>query len=303
MGWSYKEDNNLRTGDRQVAETNFGALKSFFAKFPHLLENDFYIAGKVDKLFDLSNGSTLGESYGGIYVPTLSILVKDGQFPKKFRGFAVGNAYLDQSMLGNSLIHFAYYHGLFDTVLWDELVVNCCTGVRNLHKCNFVNNQNAQCKLSILKVQSKISTMPLNLYNIYQSCNQSSSITSNTIPATNIFSVSREHIDRQFMYKHVLQISDELLGEVEAGKEGLEPPCMNFEYVEQWLNQKAVRDAMHIRPQSGYWSPCNGVVNALYVHEYTSMKKQFQYLLHGGLKALIYNGDVDMMCNFLGDQW
>lgn len=238
-------------------------------------------------------------------MPTLSVLVKDGQFPKKFRGFAVGNAYLDQTMLGNSLIHFAYNHGLFDTVLWDELVTECCPEERNLHKCNFVNNHNPICKLGILKVQSKLSSMPLNLYNIYQSCNQSSS---NTIPTGNssgkyASSVSREHIDRKFLYEQQLMIYDdfELVNGVE--KEGLEPPCMNFGYVEQWLNQKAVRDAMHIRPQSGYWSPCNGVVNALYVHEYTSMRKQFQYLLHGGLKALIYNGDVDMMCNFLGDQW
>lgn len=47
VGFSYKADNNLKTGDRQVALTNFAALRSFFAKFPHLLENDFYIAGMI----------------------------------------------------------------------------------------------------------------------------------------------------------------------------------------------------------------------------------------------------------------
>lgn len=276
-------------------------------------------------LFDIFSAKSCivkktGESYGGIYVPTLSMLVNSGKFPKNFRGFAVGNAYLDQTMLGNSMIHFAYYHGLFDATLWSELVSNCCAGVKNLQKCNFVNNQFPECKISILKVQSKISTMPLNLYNIYQSCNQTISTDishNNTIQTaskhrerltttTNTSSVSREYIDRKFLYEHLLMVHDdyELLTEVEGSRrEDLEPPCMNFEYVEQWLNQKEVRDAMHIRPQSGYWSPCNGVVNALYVHEYTSMRKQFQYLLHSGLKALIYNGDVDMMCNFLGDQW
>ncbi len=241
------------------------------------------------------------------------MLVKDGQYPKNFRGFAVGNAYLDQTMLGNSLLHFAYYHGLFDTVLWDELVGSCCAGVRNPLKCNFVDNPSAACKLGILKVQSKMSTVPLNLYNIYQSCNRSSSVgRSNSLLQLQLntsssfsWGVDRETVDRRFMRKHLLRISDEEAANGQLGLlgVGLEPPCMNFEYVEQWLNQKAVRDAMHIRPQSSYWSPCNGVVNALYVHEYTSVRKQFQYLLHSGLKALIYNGDVDAMCNFLGDQW
>lgn len=51
----------------QVAEDNYRALQSFFAKFPAFSQNDFFI---------------FGESYGGIYVPTLSLRVATG--PAKF---------------------------------------------------------------------------------------------------------------------------------------------------------------------------------------------------------------------------
>lgn len=33
------------------------------------------------------------------------------------------------------------------------------------------------------------------------------------------------------------------------------------------------------------------------------MKDAYLKLLSAGLRALVYNGDTDMACNFLGDQW
>lgn len=36
---------------------------------------------------------------------------------------------------------------------------------------------------------------------------------------------------------------------------------------------------------------------------YESMKDVYLKLLSLGLRVLVYNGDTDMACNFLGDQW
>lgn len=41
-----------------------------------------------------------------------------------------------------------------------------------------------------------------------------------------------------------------------------------------------------------------------YTTQYRSMKVVVKELADSGaLKTLIYNGDIDMACNFLGDEW
>ena len=58
VGFSYSSNPaDYNTGDNQTAADNLAALHAFFSKFPMYTVNDFYVSG---------------ESYGGVYVPTLS---------------------------------------------------------------------------------------------------------------------------------------------------------------------------------------------------------------------------------------
>lgn len=62
-----------------MADNNYLALQSFFAKFPNFTQNEFYI---------------FGESYGGIYAPTLSLRVATGgQLKVNFKVIISFNAY------------------------------------------------------------------------------------------------------------------------------------------------------------------------------------------------------------------
>ncbi|VDL87310.1 unnamed protein product [Schistocephalus solidus] len=60
VGFSYAVNGNVSTDDDIVAKNNFAALENFFKRFPSYKGRDFYITG---------------ESYGGIYVPILALLV------------------------------------------------------------------------------------------------------------------------------------------------------------------------------------------------------------------------------------
>lgn len=51
------------------------------------------------------------------------------------------------------------------------------------------------------------------------------------------------------------------------------------------------------------WSVCSEDVGSHYSTLYPTMKEVYLKLLSAGLRALVYNGDTDMACNFLGDQW
>lgn len=48
---------------------------------------------------------------------------------------------------------------------------------------------------------------------------------------------------------------------------------------------------------------CSDVVEQQYMMIYDTMKEVYLKLLSLDLRALVYNGDTDMACNFLGDQW
>ncbi|MPC09365.1 Lysosomal protective protein [Portunus trituberculatus] len=101
VGLSYDDNNNCDTGDDETSLSNYLALQDFFQnKFPEYRNNSFFITG---------------ESYGGIYVPTLAVRVLKGQdtFPINLQGYAIGNGLSSYELNDDSIIFFAYYHGLF----------------------------------------------------------------------------------------------------------------------------------------------------------------------------------------------
>ncbi|CAG2180533.1 unnamed protein product, partial [Oppiella nova] len=155
VGFSYKTDGKYATNDTQVAADNYAALQSFYRKFPHLKPNDLYVTG---------------ESYGGVYVPTLAVHIlraseATGADAMNLKGFAVGNGYLSQQLLGNSLLYFAYNHGLYDTPVWTQLWDACCplsNGSRvsvdnSTGRCDFVGNGSTPCQSAIARATGFIS--------------------------------------------------------------------------------------------------------------------------------------------------
>ncbi|XP_072259317.1 lysosomal protective protein-like [Pyxicephalus adspersus] len=126
------------------------ALKDFFRLFPEFKDNDFYIAG---------------ESYGGFYVPRLAVeLSKDVSI--NLKGIAIGNGLTSYDINSNSLLYFAYYHGLIDTDSWSELQAACCKN----DTCDFINSKDQTCFLNARVAFYQIRTSGLNTYNLYQKC-------------------------------------------------------------------------------------------------------------------------------------
>ncbi|KAH7722452.1 Protein F41C3.5 [Aphelenchoides avenae] len=115
VGFSYfiKGDTGIWNDSTTSAES-YRAIKHFFGKFPQFRNHSVFVAG---------------ESYGGIYVPTLAVHIIDGlkEFPVNFEGIAIGNGMLSRELFDNSIIEFYYGHGFVDKQAFKALEA-CCAG-------------------------------------------------------------------------------------------------------------------------------------------------------------------------------
>jgi len=70
-----------------------------------------------------------------------------------------------------------------------------------------------------------------------------------------------------------------------------------------YFNNLEVKKALHVLESrlNVTWCSC---CNIPYTRTYFDMADTFSYILqNSNIRILIYNGDVDLVCNFLGDQW
>jgi Carboxypeptidase C (cathepsin A) len=105
--------------DRYTASTSRAALVDFFTnKFPEFAKNDFFITG---------------ESYAGVYIPTLSKEILDHtDIPLK--GIAVGDPCTDNKAQAESMdsLWYAHKNGLVDDEVYDLLWNQCDVRLPNL---------------------------------------------------------------------------------------------------------------------------------------------------------------------------
>uniref|UniRef100_A0A8C5AKP5 Carboxypeptidase n=1 Tax=Gadus morhua TaxID=8049 RepID=A0A8C5AKP5_GADMO len=255
VGFSYSKDKNYVTNDTEVSMNNYLALKQFFKLFPEYSKNQLFLTG---------------ESYAGIYIPTLAERVmEDPAF--NLQGIAVGNGMASYELNDNSLVYFAYYHGLLGNQLWAQLQTFCCSK----GKCDFYNNHNVNCSKNV-RPHEKLPCSPTYCSGLVIS------------DGTSLLTCFQKLRGAASLFKNVR----------------LDPPCTNSTPSTLYLNNAYVRAALHISPDALPWVLCSSVVNLNYGRVYMEVSKQYLKLL-GALvyRVLVYNGDVDMACNFMGDEW
>ncbi|GCC35606.1 hypothetical protein chiPu_0014092 [Chiloscyllium punctatum] len=199
-------------------------------------------------------------------------------------GFAVGNGLSSLYYNDQSLVYFGYYHGLFGDTLWNRLNRYCCKS----GSCNFFNNTNINCRETLEEVFMIIYNSGLNMYSLYMDC-------AGGVQKTNMRFLKDLQNLFQFYQFEVVEDSND--------SSNLVPPCINGTAQNAWLNRADVRKALHIPQFVPTWDICSDVVGEKYERVYATMRDFYVKLLSKGLRVLVYNGDTDMACNFLGDNW
>uniref|UniRef100_A0A8C4FFH8 Carboxypeptidase n=1 Tax=Dicentrarchus labrax TaxID=13489 RepID=A0A8C4FFH8_DICLA len=274
VGFSYSDDQKYGTNDTEVSMNNYLALKDFFRLFPEFNKNELFLTG---------------ESYGGIYIPTLAERVMEDA-SLNLQGVAVGNGMSSYELNDNSLVYFAYYHGLLGSRLWSDLQTFCCSG----GKCNFYDNQDQNCSATLGQVQDIVYSSGLNMYNLYAPC-------PGGVRELVIRDLGNSFINNQWTQLWNQKVRG--LASLHLSVR-LDPPCTNSTPSSLYLNNPYVRAALHISPKALDWVICSAEVNLKYGRLYMDVRKQYLKLLSAlKYRVLVYNGDVDMACNFMGDEW
>jgi len=155
VGFSYSSSSSdySNQNDDLTSLNNYNFLKAWLKLYPEYMNNNFWITG---------------ESYGGIYVPSLANRVLGGILDKSFvipfKGIMVGNGVV------NSLVdditknmNFLFGHGIISNLLYTNIIKACTT-----------NPPSSQC--NSLKTQARAHMNDIDVYNLYADCYHQRSI-------------------------------------------------------------------------------------------------------------------------------
>lgn len=82
------------------------------------------------------------------------------------------------------------------------------------------------------------------------------------------------------------------------------PLCYDMSFVGQWLNAPSTKKALNVDPKHSHaWQSCNFGINMRFHTDWMKTFAPFVAdLLEAGIPALVYAGDVDFVCNYLGNR-
>uniref|UniRef100_A0A6B2L3B8 Carboxypeptidase n=1 Tax=Arcella intermedia TaxID=1963864 RepID=A0A6B2L3B8_9EUKA len=240
--------------DQYVAQTNLIFLKNWFQEYPAFMNNDLYL---------------LGESYAGVYVPSIVREILKSPGGLKLKGFGVGDGCIGTDVLCGSShgpyysIEFMHGHGQFSNQLYRTIRSNCPES--ELKKGNLT----AECVKLVGQVWDEVGGFYD--YNLYDDCID-----------RNIF-FHRQQVVRTFWDKSYPLSLQAALNDY---------PCPGSAF-DIWINRTDVREAINVPVDSYFFSGDNGAG-----FNYTETEKNLlpfykEVLTNTNLKVLVYNGDTD----------
>lgn len=271
VGFSYSTEREYACTDDTAAADNLAALTSFFEKYPTLRDRELFI---------------FGESYAGIYVPTLAeAILKSQNTSLNLAGIAVGNGcsgneigicafdsstqgsyYVTKYLAQQPFIPDALKRKLYDVCDWatwsqgGPITPNCTEAVLQLDAL----------------------TQNLDTYCVNCDCGEQ-------FPASS--KSPREQLVRAPTLKQrvLLHAKDD-----EDDDDNPTTACIDSVKASAWLNQPSVRRALHVTAANvSDWSVCGTPDDWTYESTRPNLPRDTYPLLVSNIRVLIYNGDWD----------
>ena len=265
VGFSFAVNGSTTTSDDITAANNYGFLLNWFASFSEYANNDFFVTG---------------ESYAGMYVPTLAdrILVGNAAGKPKInlKGFAVGNAVNGADY--DTSVPFYWGLGMFSQVTYERIIKYC----GSLQPTNV----SSDCQSAMDQAMTEVDQIN-NIYDVYDTCPQPVTAVQPRVPLTPTQEqlLARGADNQRYLPKTV----------------GAPQCILPNVYGTQWFNFSSVRKALHVDTVNlQSWGLCYGIDyhanHGSLLGQYPSWAKQ--------LRILVYSGDVDgCVPHVFTEQW
>ena len=286
VGFSYASDGNTTTNDDLTSLENYEAIKQFFAKHPAFRNHSVFITG---------------ESYGGVYVPTLTARIVDGlaDFPMNLKGIAIGNGYVNANLNIDTSVRFAYGHGIIDEKSWNTLEQQCCRGC--IDGCD-LTALSGSCGQKVEDIFEFLWHGGLNPYDLYRDCDPNPGRNSLKMEVLQRGLVPHRMLHR--FYSNTTKVLRRRMEQTISGVGTPSVPCLNDTDMTMYMNSPEVRKALHIPDNLGHWDICSDDISENYKKQYDDTAPFFKKIFQAHVRVLLYYGDTDMACNFmLGQQF
>jgi cathepsin A (carboxypeptidase C) len=258
VGFSYRSDKKpYASNDTQTAADNLHALHDFFSKFPELKKREFYVSG---------------ESYAGVYVPTLSqAILHDKTVDWNMQGLLTGNGVMGWDLMSSSRYPFLAGHGGISTSQYKELELACKKG-----------EEGAKCAELMQKADE--ATAGLNMYDFYRDCHAN--------PDGLLGAIGRG--------RKTNLAAARLAPRPPHPSLGMSVPCIDSEAGTKWLGRDDVKKALHVEQSPNTWAICTTQVNYQRNMKYEAAPIYAELQRH--YRIVVYHGDTDMACDYIQGQ-
>jgi len=269
VGFSYSNTtSDYTTDDNTTSLDNYNFIQKFLDTFPQYQGRDFWVSG---------------ESYGGVYVPTLTERILGDPTTslfQQFKGIMVGNPVFNCDSL-NTL----YYDTYFNLLYWHGLVSYSDYSAWKANNCR-TEWASSDCQNIFNDAYNAVGVIAQPLL----SKNQDQMA---VLDSTNLPSLDPDNLMYDFCTGNgTLDFSIQTSANCTL--------TLNF-LTTQYLNRPDVQQALHVTrpPPVGVWAPCSNVTNYSWSGQSTIPLYEQFWVQKPGFHILVYSGDLDILtCPF-----
>lgn len=276
VGFSYSDSKDYKLNDDRTAEENKAAIEAFFGLYPEFKKNQFFLTG---------------ESYAGVYVPTLAEAIVKAELAgtytgAKLTGIAVGNG-CSGSKVGicgdGSQGTYYEWEYLLQTAFVDANLKDSVNAACDWEKAKTNTADALSYKCLTLLNQASAQISHVNMYNIYGDC------------VTDMCAAADNKPRGKVPVRSLLSATDEVYGAVRGGRMTPHGPdaCIDSATASAYLNRADVQEAIHVRNPGFCWAVCNTAPGWTYKSTREDLPTDTYPLLVSNIRVLIYNGDWD----------